>query len=66
MLGGSGLSWQEGEAYGVGPGDCLVHLAEEGAHTLRAGPEGLDVLAFGMRTYSTSTRLPRAGCRGWA
>jgi uncharacterized cupin superfamily protein len=61
VLGGSGLSWQEGSVYEVGPEDCLVHLAQEGTHTLRAGPEGLDVLAFGQRAYSTSTRLPRAG-----
>jgi uncharacterized cupin superfamily protein len=61
VLGGSGISWQEGESYEVGPGDCLVHLAEEGTHTLRAGPEGLDVLAFGQRAYATGTHLPRAG-----
>ena len=46
VLGGSGLSWQEGETYEVGPGDCLVHLAGEQTHTLVAGEEGLEVLAF--------------------
>jgi uncharacterized cupin superfamily protein len=61
VLGGSGISWQDGETYEVGEGDCLVHLAAEQAHTLRAGPDGLDVLAFGMRAYPTGTLLPRAG-----
>jgi uncharacterized cupin superfamily protein len=65
VLGGSGLSWQfDGErvaTYEVAAGDCLVHLACEEAHTLRAGPEGLDVLAFGQRAYPGGTWLPRAG-----
>jgi uncharacterized cupin superfamily protein len=65
VLAGSGLSWQfDGEritTHEVGPGDCLVHLACEEAHTLRAGPEGLDVLAFGQRVYPGGTWLPRAG-----
>jgi uncharacterized cupin superfamily protein len=65
VLGGSGLSWQfDGErlaTYNVGAGDCLVHLACEQAHTLRAGPDGLDVLAFGQRAYPGGTWLPRAG-----
>ena len=66
VLGGSGVSVQwEGEetrAYEVRAGDCTVHLALENAHTLRAGPEGLDVLAFGQRTYANGiTWLPRAG-----
>ena len=61
VLGGSGLSWQDGEVYEVGPGDCLVHLAQEQAHTLRAGPDGLDVLAFGQRIPHGNTFLPRAG-----
>src|SRR6187431_3010983 len=55
VLGGSGHSvlWHGDDdtgAYAVGAGDCLVHLALEEAHTLNAGPDGLDVLAFGMRT----------------
>ena len=61
VLGGSGISWQDGETYEVGEGDCLVHLAAEEVHTLKAGPDGLDVLAFGMRAYPTGTLLPRAG-----
>ena len=62
---GSGLSWQdrgEGPAtYEVAAGDCLVHLVREEAHTLHAGPEGLDVLAFGERGLGGGAHLPRAG-----
>jgi uncharacterized cupin superfamily protein len=67
VLAGSGVSVQwEGEGdpvgYEVGAGDCIVHLALENAHTLQAGPEGLDVLAFGQRIYPAgATWLPRAG-----
>ena len=65
VLDGSGISVQgdgSGEqAFAVGPGDCLVHLALVHAHTLQAGPEGLDVLAFGERHYAANTLLPRAG-----
>jgi len=60
VLGGSGVSWQDGETFEVGAGDCLVHLAQEEAHTLRAGPDGLDVLAFGQRTPHGNTFLPRS------
>jgi uncharacterized cupin superfamily protein len=66
VLGGSGTSVQwEGDAtlgYPVGAGDCIVHLALENAHTLHAGEDGLDVLAFGQRIYPAgATWLPRAG-----
>jgi uncharacterized cupin superfamily protein len=61
VLAGAGISWQDGDVYDVGEGDCLVHLVEEHAHTMRAGPEGLDVLAFGQRIPQGNTVLPRAG-----
>jgi uncharacterized cupin superfamily protein len=66
VLDGSGTSVQwdgsETEAFDVRPGDCLVHLALENGHTLQAGPDGLDVLAFGHRHYAAGvTVLPRAG-----
>ena len=61
VLGGSGISWQDGEAYEVGEGDCLIHLPEEQVHTMRAGPDGLDVLAYGQRKPQGNTVLPRAG-----
>ncbi len=65
VLAGDGLSVQDDgsglEAYEVRPGDCLVHLALEHAHTLQAGSNGLSVLAFGERHYAANTLLPRAG-----
>jgi uncharacterized cupin superfamily protein len=61
VLEGSGLSWQDGAVYEIGPGDCLVHHPLREAHTLRAGPEGLGVLAFGHRVRHGNTVLPRAG-----
>jgi uncharacterized cupin superfamily protein len=65
VLAGSGRSVQSErgrlESYDVGPEDCLVHLALEHAHTLRAGPDGLDVLVFGERHYAANTLLPNAG-----
>jgi uncharacterized cupin superfamily protein len=65
VLGGNGISFQqvggEEQAFEVGPGDCLVHLALVHAHTLQGGPDGLEVLAFGQRHYARNTLLPRAG-----
>jgi uncharacterized cupin superfamily protein len=61
VLGGSGLSWQGGKTYAVGAGDCLVHRRETEPHTLKAGSEGLDVLAFGHRRWDEAAHLPRAG-----
>src|SRR6266545_3505633 len=63
VLRGSGLSWQrEGKAdvtYEVRAGDCLIHLGGEEAHTLVAGPDGLDVLAFGFGADPVLTYVPR-------
>ena len=65
VLSGTGVSYQgDGdaeEAFAVGAGDCLVHLALEHAHTIGAGDDGLVVLAFGQRHYAANTLLPRAG-----
>ena len=65
VLYGTGVSVQRvGEdelAFPVRPGDCLVHLALVHAHTLQAGHDGLEVLAFGQRHYARNTLLPRAG-----
>ena len=66
VLAGSGVSVQsDGDdtlAYEVRAGDCLVHLPLESAHTLQAGDDGIDVLAFGQRVYAGGvTWLPRAG-----
>jgi len=63
MLAGSGLSWHDGKTYEIGPGDCIVYrVAEE--HTLRAGDEGLDVLAFGERIIARYTHFPRTNVIG--
>ena len=61
VLGGSGLSWQGGATYEIGPGDCLVHRAGGEPHTLRGGAGGLDVLAFGPRPRTGATLLPNQG-----
>lgn len=65
VLSGSGISLQwdgeKEEAFAIGAGDCLAHLACERAHTICAGDDGLVVLAFGQRHYPANTLLPRAG-----
>lgn len=62
VLAGSGLSWQEGATYEIGPGDTLVHRAGGEAHTLLAGDDAaLDVLAFASGSPTGLTVLPRAG-----
>ncbi len=61
VLGGEGLLWQEGETCEVAAGDVMVHRPKRGAHTLRAGAGGLDVLVFGQRLEASLTALPRAG-----
>lgn len=60
VLSGSGVSWQDGRTYRVSAGDCIVHLAGTQAHTIVAGDEGLDVLAFGGGSDTHITYLPRA------
>jgi len=61
VLGGEGVLWQEGQTCAVAADDCIVHRPRRGAHTLRAGPGGLDVLVFGQRRDPALTALPRAG-----
>ena len=62
MLGGLGpAAGRTARTYEVGAGDCILHLAEEEAHTLVAGDDGLDVLAFGAAARtprSPSSRAP--------
>jgi uncharacterized cupin superfamily protein len=61
VLGGSGISLQEDQAYEVRPGDCIVHRANREAHTLRAGDDGLDYLVYSNRVPIQIAELPRAG-----
>jgi uncharacterized cupin superfamily protein len=60
VLGGGGLSWHRGEACLVAPGDTIVHGPNAGAHSFFAGPEGLELLAFGSGSDTNITWLPRA------
>ena len=61
VLGGSGLSWQDGKAYELRTGDVIVHRRREEAHTVIAGPAGIDVLAYGTRYWRGGALLPRVG-----
>jgi uncharacterized cupin superfamily protein len=61
IVGGDGLSWQDGRAFRVSEGDVLLHRVHEQAHTLVAGDGGLTVLAFGPRAESNITWLGHAG-----
>ena len=61
---GEGLSWQDGRAYAVRAGDCVLHRPRRrGAHASSARGDGLDVLAFGGGSDTGLTWLPRA--RAW-
>jgi uncharacterized cupin superfamily protein len=60
VLEGEGLLWQDGETFAVAAGDTIVHGPKTGAHTLRAGSGGLDLLVFGQRLDLGLTTLPRA------
>jgi uncharacterized cupin superfamily protein len=61
VLGGSGLSWQGGEACPVGAGDAVVHRPRGRPHTFLAGEDGLELLALGSGSDTGITHLPRAG-----
>jgi uncharacterized cupin superfamily protein len=63
VLDGSGLSWQDdgdGEkSYEIRAGDCLVHLAGKEAHSVVAGADGIEYLAFGTRARAEYAFFPR-------
>ena len=61
VLGGEGLSWQDGKVHAVGAGDVILHRAGAEAHTIVGAGDGLDVLAFGSGSDTGLTWLPRAG-----
>ena len=61
VLGGSGLLWQDGATHEIAAGDAICALAGGPAHTLIAGEDGLDVLAFGENADPPLVRLPHAG-----
>ena len=60
VLGGSGLAWQDGAAYEVRAGDCVVHVANRFEHTMRAGPDGLEYLVYGNNHPTEIAWLPRS------
>jgi uncharacterized cupin superfamily protein len=60
VLGGSGLAWQDEQVHEVGPGDCVIHRADEHEHTFIAGRDGLDYLVFGTRHPTEIGWLPRS------
>jgi uncharacterized cupin superfamily protein len=61
VLGGAGLWWQDGATAAIGAGDVCFAKHGAGAHTIIAGDEGIDVLAFGPRREIEVTHLPRPG-----
>jgi uncharacterized cupin superfamily protein len=63
VLDGEGLSWQDGRAYPVRAGDCILHRPDAEAHTILGAGDGLDVLAFSGGSDTGLTWLPRA--RAW-
>ena len=60
VLGGSGLSWEGGATFEIGPGDFVDHRPHSPAHTLLAGQGGLDVLIMGPDVHAEVGHLPRA------
>ena len=61
VLDGSGLTLLDDDAYEIREGDCIVYKSSHEAHTIRAGDDGLDVIAFGAREYLPTSELPRGG-----
>ena len=61
VLAGSGLSWQGDAVHEVRAGDVIVQLADGEPHTLLAGDEPLEVLAYASGSPTQLTLLPRAG-----
>jgi uncharacterized cupin superfamily protein len=59
VLRGSGVSWQEGGVHAIGEGDAILHPHGGPAHTIVAGDEGIDVLAFGDNLRHEAVRFPR-------
>ncbi len=60
VVGGRGVSWQDGRTAEIATGDCIVYHPRAGAHTLYAVDQ-LDVLAFGRRVRDETPRFPRLG-----
>lgn len=61
VLGGAGLLWQDGRTAQIAQHDCIVHLPRANEHTLIAGEDGLEYIAYGTRHETEFGWLPRAG-----
>jgi uncharacterized cupin superfamily protein len=61
VLAGDGLWWQDGATTAIASGDIAFAAPGAGAHTIIAGEQGIDVLAFGPRHEIEVTHLPRPG-----
>jgi len=59
VLRGSGWSWQESGVHEIGEGDVILHPHGGPAHTVVAGGDGIDVLAFGDNLRHEAVRFPR-------
>jgi uncharacterized cupin superfamily protein len=65
VLAGSGWSVDMRGAYEIAAGDAILYPQDGPAHTLLAGDDGLDVLAFGDNLRSEAVVFPRLGI-AWA
>jgi uncharacterized cupin superfamily protein len=59
VLCGNGWSWQENGVYEIGERDVILHPHGGPAHTVVAGDDGIDVLAFGDNLRHEAVRFPR-------
>lgn len=59
VLAGAGLSVEDEDAFQIAAGDVLLCPAGGRAHTIVAGKDGIDVLAFGSGDEGGLTWLPR-------
>jgi uncharacterized cupin superfamily protein len=60
VLAGSGVAWQDGAVHEVGPGDCVIQVADHHEHTFVAGEGGLEYLVYGTRHPTEIGWLPRS------
>ena len=61
IVGGSGLWWEGGATTAIGAGDVMYAKPRGQPHTVIAGDDGIDVLAFGPRYDIELVHLPRPG-----
>ena len=51
VLAGQGLSWQDGLTFEIGAGDCIVHKAGGGVHTVHALLNAVGTDTVASRTH---------------